>query len=47
MIKDERGELGVKTGLGFYEWTPEFIEVRRKKILKRLVTRSRSDKKVE
>ena len=35
--KVERGELGAKTGKGFYEWTPEFTEAWRKKVLKGLV----------
>ena len=30
--KVERGELGVKTGKGFYEWTPESTEVLRRRI---------------
>lgn len=35
--KVEKGELGAKTGKGFYEWTPEFTEAWRKKVLKGLV----------
>ena len=27
-----RGNLGVKTGKGFYEWTPELEEVLRRRI---------------
>jgi len=40
-------ELGAKTGKGFYEWTPEFTEAWRKKILKGLVAFARSDKRDE
>jgi len=35
--KVERGELGAKTGKGFYEWTSEFTEAWRTKVLKGLV----------
>jgi 3-hydroxybutyryl-CoA dehydrogenase len=35
--KIKKGELGAKTGKGFYEWTPEFTEAWRKKIIKALV----------
>jgi 3-hydroxybutyryl-CoA dehydrogenase len=35
--KIEKGELGAKTGKGFYEWTPEFTEAWRKKVLNGLV----------
>jgi 3-hydroxybutyryl-CoA dehydrogenase len=35
--KVERGELGAKTGKGFYEWTPEFTEAWRTKVLKGLI----------
>ena len=35
--KIKKGELGAKTGKGFYEWTPEFTEAWRKKMLKGLV----------
>ena len=41
----EKGELGAKTGKGFYEWTPEFTEAWRKKILKSLVSLARSDRR--
>ena len=40
----EKGELGAKTGKGFYEWTPEFKEAWRKKILTGLVNFARSDR---
>jgi len=30
--KVERGELGVKTGKGFYEWTPESAEALKQRI---------------
>ncbi len=30
--KVERGELGAKTGKGFYEWTPESAEAARQKM---------------
>ena len=42
--KVEKGELGAKTGKGFYEWTPEFTEKWRKKILKGLVEYAKRDK---
>ena len=35
--KIKKGELGAKTGKGFYDWTPEFTETWRKKIIKALV----------
>ena len=35
--KVKKGELGAKTGKGFYEWTPEFTETWRKKMIKNLV----------
>ena len=35
--KIKKGELGAKTGKGFYDWTPEFTEAWRKKIIKALV----------
>jgi len=35
--KIKNGELGAKTGKGFYEWTPEFTEAWRKKIIQALV----------
>ena len=35
--KVEKGELGEKTGKGFYEWTPRFTEAWRKKIEKNLI----------
>ena len=35
--KIKKGELGAKTGKGFYDWTPEFTEAWRKKIIKTLV----------
>jgi 3-hydroxybutyryl-CoA dehydrogenase len=43
--KVEKGELGAKTGKGFYDWTPEFTEAWRKKILKGLVRFVRNDEK--
>ena len=45
--KVEKGELGAKTGKGFYEWTPEFTEAWRKKILKGLVEFAKADKETE
>jgi 3-hydroxybutyryl-CoA dehydrogenase len=42
--KVKKGELGVKTGKGFYEWTPEFTEAWRKKIIKALVHFQKSEK---
>jgi 3-hydroxybutyryl-CoA dehydrogenase len=45
--KVEKGELGAKTGKGFYEWTPEFTEAWRKKILKWLVEFAKADKETE
>ena len=43
--KVKKGELGAKTGKGFYEWTPEFTEAWRKKMIKNLVgfVQSRGD----
>jgi 3-hydroxybutyryl-CoA dehydrogenase len=40
MLQDRvaRGELGVKTGKGFYEWTPESAEALRRRIAHALVT---------
>lgn len=43
--KVENGELGAKTGKGFYEWTPEFTEAWRKNILKGLVAFARDDQR--
>jgi len=34
--KIEKGELGVKTGKGFYEWTPESAEAFKQKLAKGL-----------
>lgn len=45
--KVEKGELGAKTGKGFYEWTPEFTETWRKKILEGLVNFAKADKKTK
>ena len=42
--KVEKGELGAKTGKGFYEWTPEFTEMWRRRILKGLVAYAKRDK---
>ena len=42
--KVEKGELGAKSGKGFYEWTPEFTEAWRKKMLKGLVAYAKADK---
>jgi len=42
--KVEKNELGAKTGKGFYDWTPEFTEAWRKKILKGLVAYAKADK---
>jgi 3-hydroxybutyryl-CoA dehydrogenase len=36
--KVDRGDLGTKTGKGFYEWTPESIDALKKRIAKMLVT---------
>jgi 3-hydroxybutyryl-CoA dehydrogenase len=35
--KVKKGELGAKTGKGFYEWTPEFTEAWRKKMIGNLI----------
>jgi len=39
MVKDmvSRGELGVKTGKGFYQWTPESAEALKKRIVQGLI----------
>jgi 3-hydroxybutyryl-CoA dehydrogenase len=42
--KVEKGELGAKSGQGFYEWTPDFTETWRKRILKGLVEFAKVDK---
>lgn len=42
--KVEKGELGAKSGKGFYEWTPEFTEAWRKKVFKGLVAYAKADK---
>lgn len=42
--KVEKGELGAKTGKGFYEWTPDFTEKWRENILKGLVEYAKRDK---
>jgi 3-hydroxybutyryl-CoA dehydrogenase len=42
--KVEKGELGAKSGKGFYEWTPEFTEAWRQKVLKGLVAYAKADK---
>jgi 3-hydroxybutyryl-CoA dehydrogenase len=39
--KVDRGELGVKTGKGFYEYTPESAEELRRRIAMALVEISR------
>jgi 3-hydroxybutyryl-CoA dehydrogenase len=41
--KVERGELGVKTGQGFYTWTPESAAALRERIGRALVERARSE----
>jgi 3-hydroxybutyryl-CoA dehydrogenase len=35
--KAEAGELGAKSGQGFYQWTPEFTENWRKRMMKNLI----------
>jgi 3-hydroxybutyryl-CoA dehydrogenase len=42
--KVEKNELGAKTGKGFYDWTPEFTEAWRKKVLTGLVAYAKADK---
>jgi 3-hydroxybutyryl-CoA dehydrogenase len=39
----ERGELGVKTGQGFYAWTPESAAALRERIGRALVERARAE----
>ncbi len=39
--KVERGELGIKTGKGFYEWTPESAAALKQRIAKALVAITR------
>jgi 3-hydroxybutyryl-CoA dehydrogenase len=41
--KVKKGELGAKTGKGFYEWTPGFTEAWRKKIIKALIHYRKSE----
>lgn len=43
--KVAKNELGAKTGRGFYEWTPEFTEAWRKKVLTGLAAYAKADKK--
>ena len=45
--KVAKGELGAKTGKGFYEWTPEFTEKWRKRILEGLVEFAKKDRETE
>ena len=45
--KVEKGELGAKTGKGFYEWTPAFTERWRRRILKGLVAYAKRDRATE
>ena len=42
--KVARNELGAKTGKGFYDWTPEFTEAWRKKVLEGLVSFMKQEK---
>jgi len=42
--KVQKGELGVKTGKGFYEWTPESADALRQKLLRNLVSIAKWDK---
>jgi 3-hydroxyacyl-CoA dehydrogenase len=46
MLKDKvrRGELGVKTGKGFYELTPELVDTLKQKIARTLVTIAQQQK---
>ena len=39
LVKEKvaRGELGAKTGKGFYEWTPESAEAARQKIARAFI----------
>jgi 3-hydroxybutyryl-CoA dehydrogenase len=39
-----RGELGVKTGKGFYDWTPESADAWRKAMAEALAARLRVDR---
>lgn len=41
--KVEKGELGAKTGKGFYEWAPEFTDAWRKNMLINLVEFAKKD----
>lgn len=43
----EKGRLGVKTGRGFYDWTPEFTGAWRKRMLENLVSYAKKDKRSE
>ena len=42
--KVERGELGVRSGKGFYEWTPETGEELRQRVAKALIEIGKWDK---
>ena len=41
----ERGELGVKSGKGFYEWTPEKIEEVRARMSRALIRQMKAEKR--
>ncbi len=41
----ERGELGVKSGKGFYEWTPEKIEAVRERMSRALIRQMKEERR--
>jgi len=42
----EAGKLGVKTGKGFYEWTPESVESMKNRIAQALVRIEKDSKEL-
>jgi 3-hydroxybutyryl-CoA dehydrogenase len=42
--KVERGELGLKSGQGFYSWTPEATAAFEERVARHLITQLREDR---
>ena len=42
--KVERGELGLKTGQGFYTWTPDATAAFEERVARHLITQLREDR---